>query len=111
MVTTKLSGTQQGILIEVAKNSAQLVYALGKSSKLNDLAKIENPVLFAAEVARLETQIKVNNKTHKSPPAPEKKISGNGVSTSEARLSQLREKALSSGDWTEYTNYKLKHKG
>lgn len=108
MVTAKLSGTQQGILIEVAKNSAQLVYALGKSSKLNDLAKIENPVLFAAEVARLETQIKVNNKTQKSPPAPEKRIIGNGVSTSEARLSQLRAKAETTGDWTEYIKAKNK---
>lgn len=110
LVKTKLTGVQQGILIEVAKNSAQLVYALGKSSKLNDLSKIENPVLFAAEVARLETQIKVNSKTQKSPPAPEKKISGNGGSMNDTKLEQLRKEAERTGDFSKVIAYKNKNK-
>lgn len=110
LVKTKLSGVQQGILIEVAKNSAQLVYALGKSSKLNDLSKIENPVLFAAEVARLETQIKVNSKTQKSPPAPEKKISGSGGSMNDTKLEQLRKEAEKTGDFSKVIAYKNKNK-
>lgn len=106
VVKEKLSQVQQGILLDVVKNPAQFVYALGRSSKLNDLSSIENPILFAAELARLETQIKVNNKTQKTPPPPEKVVRGISGGTLDTKLEQLRKEAEKTGDFSKVFAYK-----
>jgi len=91
-----LSVTQQGILLQGAKNPALLVYALGKNQKrAKELAAIADPIKFAFELATLESDLKTSNKKP-SPPQPEKsikstgKISGGG---SAATLERLRDEA------------------
>lgn len=113
VVKEKLSQVQQGILLDVAKNPAQFVYALGNSSKLNDLSSINNPILFAAEVARLETQIKVNSKTARTPPPPERTVKGTSGSTTDTVLELLRKEAEKSGDFSKVIAHKnkIKNKG
>lgn len=106
VVKEKLSQVQQGILLDVVKNPAQFVYALGKSSKLNDLSSIENPILFAAELARLETQIKVNNKTQRTPPPPEKVVRGTSGGMTDTKLELLRKEAEKTGDFSKVFAYK-----
>lgn len=106
VVKEKLSQVQQGILLDVVKNPAQFVYALGRSSKLNDLSSIENPILFAAELARLETQIKINNKAQKTPPPAEKVVRGISGGTLDTKLEQLRKEAEKTGDFSKVFAYK-----
>lgn len=106
VVKEKLTQVQQGILLDVVKNPAQFVYALGKSSKLNDLSSIENPILFAAELARLETQIKVNNKTQRTPPPPEKVVRGTSGGMTDTKLELLRKEAEKTGDFSKVFAYK-----
>ena len=106
IVKEKLTQVQQGILLDVVKNPAQFVYALGKSSKLNDLSSISNPILFAAELARLETQIKVNNKTQRTPPPPEKTVRGTSGGMTDTKLELLRKEAEKSGDFSKVFAYK-----
>ena len=106
IVKEKLTQVQQGILLDVIKNPAQFVYALGKSSKLNDLSNISNPILFAAELARLETQIKVNNKTQRTPPPPEKIVRGTSGGMTDTKLELLRKEAEKTGDFSKVFAYK-----
>lgn len=106
VVKEKLTQVQQGILLDVVKNPAQFVYALGKSSKLNDLSSIENPILFAAELARLEAQIKVNNKTQRTPPPPEKVVRGTSGGMTDTKLELLRKEAEKTGDFSKVFAYK-----
>jgi len=110
LVSTSFSQTQQGIIIQGAEDSALLVYALGKNpKKLEEFAKINDPVEFAFKVAKLESQLKV---TSKKAPSPEKRvstgkaggISGNGDKT----LERLRAEADKSGNYTKVTAYKRK---
>lgn len=106
IVKEKLTQVQQGILLDVVKNPAQFVYALGKSSKLNDLSNISNPILFAAELARLETQIKVNNKAQRTPPPPEKTVRGISGGMTDTKLELLRKEAEKTGDFSKVFAYK-----
>lgn len=106
IVKEKLTQVQQGILLDVVKNPAQFVYALGKSSKLNDLSNISNPILFAAELARLETQIKVNNKAQRTPPPPEKTVRGTSGGMTDTKLELLRKEAEKTGDFSKVFAYK-----
>lgn len=110
LVSTTFSKTQQGIIIQGSKDAAILVYALGKNpKKLEELAKIKNPVDFTFAVANVEAQLKVKSK---KAPAPEKRVStgkaggmsGNGDKT----LDRLREEAAKTGDMTKVVAYKKK---
>lgn len=110
LVSTTFSKTQQGIVVQGAKDAAILVYALGKNpKKLEELAKIKNPVDFTFAVANVEAQLKVKSK---KAPAPEKRVStgkaggmsGNGDKT----LDRLREEAAKTGDMTKVVAYKKK---
>tara|TARA_R110002126_G_scaffold13842_1_gene59212 strand:+ start:390 stop:1280 length:891 start_codon:yes stop_codon:yes gene_type:complete len=104
-----LSVTQQGILLQGAKNPALLVYALGKNQKrAKELAAITDPIKFAFELATLESDLKTSNRKP-SPPQPEKsikstgKISGGG---SDATLERLRDEATKTGNLTKLHAYK-----
>jgi len=115
IVSSTFSQTQQGIIIQGAKDSALLVYALGKNTKkLEELSKITNNIDFAVEIGRLESQLKV---TSKKAPAPEKRIStgkaGGITGKGDKVLEQLREEAGKTGNYTKVTAYKkkLKSKG
>ncbi len=110
LVINTFSQAQQSIIIQGADDSALLVYALGKNTKkLEELAKIKDPVDFAFKVAKLESQLKVTNK---KAPKPETRVTGGksgGTSGSTDKvLDRLRDKAAKTGDYTEVTAYKKK---
>lgn len=109
IVKTIFNPTQQGVLIAASEKPELVVYALGKSqSKMDELAKIKDPVRFAAEIARLETKMKVSGT--KSKPAPEKRVSTATMpsASGEKKLEQLREQAAKTGDYSQVTAYKRK---
>lgn len=110
IVDNTLNKAQLGVILDGAKDSALVVYALGKNPKvLEQVSQITNPVEFAFEIARLETQMKVSSK---STPKPEKRVKGKtGGSTSEATLNKLRKEAAKTGDFTEVIAYRKKMKG
>lgn len=104
---TVLSVTQQGIILQGAKNSAILIYALGKNpKKAKELASIKDPVKFAFTIANLENQLKVTNRKAATP--PEKTITGSGSisGTVDSTLEKLREEAERTGDMTKVIAYK-----
>lgn len=101
-VFESLDVTQQGIIIQGSKNSALVIYALGKNpKKLAELAAIKDPVRYAFAIAELELQLK----TTKRRPAtePEKTVergSAGRPTTSSASLEKLRADALRTGDYS-----------
>lgn len=102
-----LDTTQQGIIVHGAKDSALVIYAIGKNEAVaKRLAAIKDPVEFAFEVARLEGQLKVT--TRKPSIQPEQRISGNGrpSGTTDSTLERLRAEAAKSGDYTKVHAYK-----
>lgn len=60
--------TRQSVLLEAADNPALLVYALGKNpAQLERLSKITNLAKFAAELGKLEKDLKVSKPTKPAP--------------------------------------------
>ena len=107
VVTDTLSVTQQGVIVDVANDPANFIYALGKyPGKAEELAKITNHVHLAAAIARMESKMTVTGK--KSKPAPEKRIkSAGGVGVSgEKKLEQLRAEAEKTNDYSKVNAYK-----
>jgi hypothetical protein len=107
IVQNTLDVTQQGVLLQGAENPAVLVYALGKNpKKAKELSDIKDPVKFAFAVAKLETQLKVQNR--KSAPPPEKTIQSSGrISGSvDSTLERLRAEAERTGNYTKVLQYK-----
>jgi len=100
--------TQQGILVQGAKDAALLVYALGKNpQKAKTLAAIKDPIEFAFAAARLEAQLKVSS-NKKPVTKPESRVIGNGrpSGSTDATLERLRADAARTGDFTKVTAYK-----
>lgn len=99
--------TQRALVIDAAKDSALLSYALGKNpAKAKELAAIKNPVKFVAAVVRLETELKVTPR--KTAPLPERKLSGSApVSTAmDNQLARLEAEADKTGDRTKVIAYR-----
>ena len=114
VVQDTLSVVQQGILVSGAKNSAVLMYALGKNpKKAKELAAISDPVQFAWAAAQLEKDLKVTPR--KAAPLPERTVKGSvsaaTSAVSSSQLEALQKKAQASGDYTEYLAAKRKAKG
>lgn len=102
-----LNQVQQGIVVQGADNAALVVYALGKNpEKLKELKAIVDPVKFAFAIAKLEKDLKLT--TRKTPPPPEKVVSGSAPKSGvvDSQLERLREEAAKSGDYTKVTAYK-----
>lgn len=103
-----LSVTQRGIIVSGAKNSATVMYALGKNpAKAKELASINNPVKFAFAVAELESKLKVTPR--KAPPAPERQVHGTtsvAIGAGDAELERLRADAAKTGDMSKVHAYK-----
>jgi len=111
VVSDTFNQTQQGIIVQGADDPALLVYALGKNpKKLEELAKITDPVVFAFKLAKLEAQLKVTNR---KAPAPEKRVTGGktGAGSTDRTLERLREEAAKTGDYSKVAAYKRKLKG
>ena len=110
-VSETFSVTQQGVLLQGADNPALLVYALGKNpSKAKELASIKDPVKFAFAVAKLETQLKVQNRKAATP--PEKTVRGTGPVSGavDSTLERLRADAERTGDFSKVMAYKRQQK-
>jgi hypothetical protein len=112
LVTNTLDVTQQGIIVQGAKDSALLVYALGRNPEvLDELSKITDPVEFSFKVAKIEDKLNVRNK---KAPAPEKRISsgkpGGSSGSKDATLERLRKEAEKTGDYSKVAAYKRKKK-
>ena len=107
VVQETLSVTQQGIILQGAKDPARVVYELGKNpKKAKELAAINDPVKYAFAVAELETQLKILNR--KSAPPPEKSIRGTGPVSGvvDSQLERLRAEAEKTGDYSKVAAYK-----
>ena len=102
-----LNPTQQGIIVQGAKDPALLIYAIGKNEQAAaELAAIKDPVEFTFAVARLEGQLKVTSK--KPATAPETRISGNSrpSGSTDSTLERLRAEAEKTGDFSKVMAYK-----
>jgi len=105
-VTHALSQTQTGIIVQYASNPASLMLALDNNpSKLQELAEIKDPILFAYAVRDLEKKVTITKRT---PPPPEPKVAPTGAAsgTMESTLDRLREEASKTGDFTKVLQYK-----
>ncbi|WP_335956611.1 hypothetical protein [Acinetobacter bereziniae] len=107
-----LSQTQQGILIQGADNPEMLIYHLGKNpQKAKELAGITDPIQFAFKAAKLDAQLKVQQR--KPQTSPERKPAGSAPLSGavDAKELELEKKAIQTGDRTELIKYrKLKGK-
>ena len=98
--------TRQSILLEAADNPALLVYALGKNpAQLERLSKITSLAKFAAELGKLEKDLKVSKPT-KPAPADTNLRSNAPASGSSKKLAQLEADAERTGDRTKLIAYK-----
>lgn len=112
IVQDTLNETQQGIILQGADNPAIVVYALGKDEKrAKELAAISDPIKFAFEVAKLETQMKVTRRRPST--EPEKIVTGTEkiVGGADKQLDKLRKEAQKTGDYSKVIAYKNKIKG
>lgn len=102
-VVSVLSGPRQAMLMDMADDSAQLVIALGSSPEtLRKLAAIKSDAKFIKELAKVEMNVKVQPK--KTPPPPERTISGSGKTPGATanKLDSLKAEAEKSGDYSKY---------
>ena len=107
-----LNPTQQGIIVQGAKDPALVIYAIGKNeTEAKALAAIKDPVEFAFAVARLEGQLKVTSK--KPATAPETRVSGNSrpSGSTDSTLARLRTEAEKTGDFSKVIAYKRQKRG
>lgn len=98
--------TQRAILIDCAKDSAALEYALGKNqAKLKELAAIKNPAHFTWALSQLETKLKVEPR--RTAPAPERVVRGSGslAGTTDKTLEALQAEADKTGDRSKVAKY------
>ena len=111
LVVSTLNETQQGVILHGADNAALVVYALGKNpKKAAELAGIKDPTKFAFAIAKLEAQLKVQNR--KPATKPESVVSGTGPKsgTVDNQLERLRAEAEKSGDYSKVRAYKSQQK-
>lgn len=102
-----LSITQQGIIIAGAKNSAIVLYAIGKNpEKAKEFAAITDPVKFCFAIAQWEPELKVTPR--KTPPPPERSVRGGTTPpiTNDVALKRLEDEADRTGNRTKVIQYK-----
>jgi hypothetical protein len=110
-----LDKTQQGILVHGSRDSAILVYALGKNeAEAKRIADIKDPIEFAFAVADFQTRLegKMKGSSKKPATAPEEVVRGTGstAGTVNATLERLRAEAEKSGDYSKVMAYKRAHR-
>lgn len=102
-VVSVLPGPRQAMLMDVADDPAQLVIALGTNPEtLRKLATIKSDIKFVKELVKIEGKITVQSK--KTPPPPERTISGSGKSPGATanNLDKLKAEAEKTGDYSKY---------
>lgn len=108
VVTSTLDTTKQNVIINYAENPALVVYALGKNPVLlNKVANITDPYEYVLQIKEIERKATEMVKTKKTPPPPEKIVTGKSAVTSnhEKYLDKLR----AEGKITEAIAYRRKH--
>lgn len=105
-VQEALTQTQIGVLISGVKDSASLVYALGKSPAKLQALKGLDPVETAFALARLEQQVQVNRKPKVSAETPVQGSTSHVAGGANAKLEQLRNEADKTGDYSKVFAYK-----
>ncbi len=105
-VKDTLNETQLGVVLAHAKDPALLLYAIGKDEKrLQELAKISDPVEYIFAVARMETQLRTSSRKPSS--VPEKSVKGSATTMgSDKRMDQLIAEAQRTGDGTKLRQYR-----
>lgn len=109
LVKTLFSTTQQGAIIQGAKDPAALIYVIGKNpTRAQELAKIQDPVEFIFAIAELQAKMKITPKKRVPATQPEKRVTGSQQSTSavDSTLERLRAEAEKTGDYSRVTAYK-----
>lgn len=109
VIKATLTLAQQAVIVKAASRPAAFVYALAKSdARLNELAKISDPIKFAAAIARMEGGIKVVKK--RRAPAPDRPATGTGrmPGTTDKHLEKLEAEAERTGNRTELIAYRKK---
>ena len=97
---------QQGIIVHTCRNPAVVRYALGKNPKTAEsIAKIKDPLIFAAEMRDFENKLDTQMKTRKPDTKPEKKLENKGSGSVDNQLEKLREEAAKTGDYTKVIAY------
>jgi hypothetical protein len=99
------------MIIAGAEDPALLIYAIGKNvERAESLSKITDPVKFAFTVAKMEKDIKVSKSNKRTPPAPERKVTGSAQrsGSGDRQLQIARDKAAKTGDYTDVIRLKRK---
>ena len=107
VVTSLFDQTQQGIMLQGAKDATLLAYAIGKDPKrAKELAALKDPIQFAFAVAKLEEQIKVSTRKPATKPEGTIASTARGTASTDNVLDKLREEALRTGDMSKVAAYK-----
>lgn len=112
-VKATLSLARQAMLLDVVDDPAALVLALSKNPEaLQKLATIKSDGRAIKEMVLMEMNMKVTPKG-KTPPPPERTISGSGKTAGSVRtaLEKLHKEAQESGNYDAYYAEKRKQKG
>lgn len=114
LVTGKLSQVQQAVLVKAAADPAAMIYALSRNpGKLDEFARVKDPIKLAAMVARMEGKVQVVKR--KKAPALDRAATGTATTLPNAdkELEKLEKEAGRTGDRTKLIRYKasLKAKG
>jgi hypothetical protein len=106
------NNTPQGrVIMSAAKNKALVVYALGSDErKLEALSNITDDIELAAEVARIESKIKVQTRQANITPEKTVKSDAGGANVAQSaqmkQLEKLRAQAMKTGNYTEVRAFK-----
>lgn len=106
VVFDALSPVSQAVIAKVATDPALFIYAAGKNAaRLSELAKIDDPLVLAATVARMEATLKTQKRS--VAPDPDTPVRGKVIAQgADKKLQELERKAAASGDRTELIKYK-----
>lgn len=103
---------QQAVIVKASKNSAQLIYALGKNpERLAALAKIKDPIKLAVATSELERGLKMT--TRRRAPDPEPVVRGSARLSRpgpDKELERLEKEADKTNNRTAVVAYKRKLK-
>lgn len=111
-VANALSPVQRSLMLEASDKTEMLVVALDNDpTQLERLSKITNAAKFAAEIGKLEGQLKVSKVSKAKPSVPDTNLSSTRASTTtDKQLEKLEQQARDTGDRTALNEYKRKLK-
>lgn len=109
-VESKLTETQQSLILESVDNAANVIYALGKRPQILEELKGKSHARFIAGIAKFESKLKITTKKRAATP-PEKKMQGSTkveTKKKDKRLEEMNKHASLSGNFTEVIKYREK---